>query len=62
MVARPVRAGPLRGWVDASGLEDRPDGGAGDLVAESDALYLDASVDAGRVFGTTVIIDGTPPG
>ena len=40
----PGRAGPSRGGVEAGGLEDRPDGGGGDLVAEADQLALDAAV------------------
>ena len=40
----PGRAGPSRGGIDARGLEDRPDGGGGDLVAEADQLAVDASV------------------
>ena len=45
----PGRAGPSRGGVDAGGLEDRPDGGGGDRVAEADQLALDASVAPGGI-------------
>ena len=45
----PGRSGPLRGRVDAGGLQDCPDGGGGDVVAESDQFAVDASVAPGRV-------------
>ena len=34
----PARAGPHRGGVDTRSLEDRPDGGGGHLVAESETV------------------------
>jgi hypothetical protein len=40
----PGRAGPRRGGVDIRGLEDRLDGGGGNVVAESDEFALDAAV------------------
>jgi hypothetical protein len=40
----PGWAGASWGGVEAGGLEDRPDGGRGDLVAESDEFAVDASV------------------
>ena len=40
----PGRAGPLRGGDDAGVPEDFSHGGAGDVVAESEELALDASV------------------
>ena len=40
----PGRAGASRGGVEAGGLEDRPDGGGGDPVAEADELAVDAAV------------------
>ena len=40
----PGRSRPLRCGVDACGLEDLPDGGGGDLMAESDQLAVNASV------------------
>ena len=45
----PGRSGPSRGGIDAGGLQDRPDGGGGDPVAESDELALDASVAPGGI-------------
>ena len=40
----PGRAGPRGAGSMPGGLEDRPDGGGGHLVAEADQLALDASV------------------
>jgi hypothetical protein len=40
----PGRAGASWGGVEAGGLEDRPDGGGGDRMAEADQLALDPSV------------------
>jgi hypothetical protein len=37
--------------VDASSLEDSPDGGGADLVAESGEFAVDAPVASGRVLG-----------
>jgi hypothetical protein len=45
----PGWSGPLRGGIDAGGLQNRPDGEGGDRVTESDELALDASVAPGRV-------------
>jgi hypothetical protein len=47
----PGRAGPSRGRVEASALEDRPYRGGGDLVAESDELALDGESAWGAVAG-----------
>ena len=46
---RQVGPDRLRGGIDAGGLQDRPDGGGGDPVAESDELALDASVAPGGI-------------
>ena len=43
------QVGPERSGVDAGGVEDRPDGGGGDAVVESDELAVDASVAPGGV-------------
>jgi hypothetical protein len=40
----PGRAGPSRSGIDTGCLEDLPDGGGVDLVAESDKLAVDAAV------------------
>ena len=45
----PGWAGASRGGIDARSLEDLPDGGGGDLVAEADQLAVDAAVAPGRV-------------
>jgi hypothetical protein len=45
----PGWAGASRGGIEAGMLEDRPDGGGGDLVAEADQLAVDAAVAPGRV-------------
>jgi hypothetical protein len=45
----PGRAGPLRGGIDACGLEDLPHRRRGDPVAEADQLALDTAVTPGRV-------------
>jgi hypothetical protein len=45
----PGRSGPLRSGIDASGLQELPDRGRSDRVAESDKLPLDTSVAPGGV-------------
>jgi hypothetical protein len=45
----PGRSGPVRGRIDARSLQDRPDGGGGDGVAESGEFALNASVFPGWV-------------
>ena len=40
----PGRSGPSRGGIEAGFLEDRPDGGRGDRMAEADQFALDSSV------------------
>jgi hypothetical protein len=45
----PGWAGASRSRIKAGLLEDRPDGGRRDRVAESDKFALDASVAPGRV-------------
>ena len=48
---RPGRSGPPRRGVDAGGVQDSPDGGGADLVAEAGEFAVDASVSPGRVLG-----------
>jgi hypothetical protein len=40
----PRRSGSPRRWVDAGGVQDGPDGGGADLVAEAGELAVDAAV------------------
>jgi hypothetical protein len=40
----PGRAGASRSGIEAGGLEDRPDGGGGDRMAEADELAVDAAL------------------
>jgi hypothetical protein len=40
----PARAGASWGGVESGGLEDRPEGGGGDRMAEADQFALDPSV------------------
>jgi hypothetical protein len=47
----PGRAGGSRGGVETGTLEDRPDGGGGDPVAEADELALDGESAWGAVAG-----------
>src|SRR4051812_28196267 len=50
-------------WVDAGSLEDLPDGGRGDVVAESDEFALDPSVSPCRVLPRQLerqVTDGQP--
>jgi len=48
---RPGDLGSLRRRIDATGFEDSPDGGGGDMVAEAGQFAVDASVAPGRVLG-----------
>jgi len=47
----PRRSGPSRRRVDAGGVQDSPDGGGSDLVAEPRELAVDASISPGGVLG-----------
>jgi hypothetical protein len=47
----PRRSGPPRRRVDAGGVQDRPDGGGADLVAEAGEFAVDASVSPVGVLG-----------
>jgi hypothetical protein len=40
----PGRSGPPRRRIDPGGVQDRPDGGRADLVAESGELAVDAAI------------------
>ena len=48
---RPGRSGPPRRGIDPGRVEDLPDGGGADLVAESGELAVDAAISPGRVLG-----------
>ena len=48
---RPGRSGPPRRGVDAGGVQDFPDGGGADLVAEAGEFAVDAPVPPGGVLG-----------
>jgi hypothetical protein len=45
----PGRSGAQGSGVDAGVLQDLPDGGAGDVVAESDERAVEAAVAPGRI-------------
>jgi hypothetical protein len=49
--ASPRDGRPLRGWVNAIGLEDLPHGGGSDLDAGEDEFAVDAPVAPGGVLG-----------
>ena len=49
--SRPGRSGSPRRGVDAGGVQDGPDGGGADLVAEAGEFAVDASVSPGGVLG-----------
>src|SRR5215213_5048818 len=48
---RPGRSGSPRRRVDAGGVQDVPDGGGADLVAEAGEFAVDASISPGGVLG-----------
>jgi hypothetical protein len=48
---RPGRTGPSWRGIDPGGMQDRPDGGGADLVAESGEFTVDAPIAPGRVLG-----------
>ena len=48
---RPGRFGPSRRGVDSGGVQDFPDGGGADLVAEAGELAVDASISPRGVLG-----------
>ena len=43
--------GSARRWVDAGAVQDVPDGGGADLVAEAGEFAVDAAVSPGRILG-----------
>jgi hypothetical protein len=48
---RPGRTGPARRGVDPGGVQDFPDGGGADLVAETGEFAVDAAIPPGGVLG-----------
>jgi hypothetical protein len=48
---RPSRSGPPRCGVDSGGVQNCPDGGGADLVAEADEFAVDASISPRRILG-----------
>jgi len=45
----PGRPGPARRWIYSGGVQDLPDRGCGDAVAEPDEFTVDSSASPGRV-------------
>ena len=48
---RPGRSGPAWRWVDPGGVQDLPDRGGADLVAEAGEFAVDAAVSPCRILG-----------
>jgi len=59
---RPGRSGSPRRRVDAGGVQDVPDGGGADLVAEAGEFAVDASISPGGVLGGQTDDQGTQAG
>ena len=58
----PRRSGSLGRWVDACAVQDGPDGGGADLVAEAGELAVDASISPGGVLRGQANDQGTQAG
>jgi hypothetical protein len=54
--------GSARRWVDAGAVQDVPDGGGADLVAEAGEFAVDASISPGGVLGGQTDDQGTQAG
>ena len=59
---RPGRSGPPRRGVDAGGVQDLPDGGGADLVAEAGEFAVDASVPPVGILGGQADDEGAEAG
>jgi hypothetical protein len=58
----PRRSGSTRCRIDPSSVEDRPDGGGADVVAESGEFAVDAAIPPRRIFGGQAHDQGTQVG